>query len=327
MIEIPSNPKVKSCLEKLGIISPTITYSLSDVRISETCVYNVPPNYTPSPYLFLFDLDSTLTYHQKTLFIKHPDDIHLIPNRLKYLRQLFYEGYTIVVFTNQATMNASSVELRIKNFLKLVNIPIYVFASVKKDKYRKPEIGMWKLFLSLTKLKPKKIYFTGDALGRHFDFADSDKLFAEKIGAQIFEPEEIFEPFDPSLIIHSKREVVILVGAPGSNKSTFARTHLPKHRLISKDIHKQNEMRYFLSAIRNNENVVVDDTNPSIEVRQQFIVPAKKLGYSIILLYFVRAGQNYNEKREEKVPQIAYHIFYKKLQVPTETEGDVYIVY
>ena len=35
-------------------------------------------------------------------------------------------------------------------------------------------------------------FFVGDALGRKYDFADSDKMFAKNIGILYFPPEDIF---------------------------------------------------------------------------------------------------------------------------------------
>jgi predicted kinase len=86
-------------------------------------------------------------------------------------------------------------------------------------------------------------------------------------------------------------------------------------------------MAIFNSALKNRENIVVDNTNPTIETRQQYILPAKQAGYSITILYFVKAGHNYNDKRVNKVPQLVYHRFYKLLQPPTEEEGKVYLVW
>ena len=68
-------------------------------------------------------------------------------------------------------------------------------------------------------------------------------------------------------------------------------------------------------------------TNPTKEIREKYIKPAKRVGYSITLLYFVKAGHNYNDKRPKKVPDVVYHVFFKKLEPPTSDEGNVYIVY
>lgn len=327
------NPKIEKCYQKLGLtvekIKDIFYKGKYQMKTKDTCVYYVPENYKPQDYVFAVDLDNTLTYNEQSLYIKHPDDIKLLPNRLETLQKIFKMGYTIAVFTNQATMKEPDVMKRMKNFLQLVNLPVFVFASVKKDNYRKPEIGMWNLFLNLSKIIPKKVYFSGDALGREVDFSDSDRKFAEKIKSSILVPEEVFGEFDPETIPKNKnsKELVIFVGAPGSNKTTLYRQHYSDYVHVSKDIQKTREMKVFFTALKENKNIVVDDTNPTKAIRAQFIEPAKNLGYSIVLVYFVRAGHNYNDKRVEKVPDVVYHTFFKKLEPPDNEEGDTYIVY
>jgi len=331
----PMNPKVLECYQKHHINLETIkdiVHVKGEFKTVQTCVCHIPKNYTPQDYVFALDLDNTLTYHEKTLYVKHADDIHLLPNRFSVLQKIFEMGYTIVVFTNQATMNAPTAQERMKNFLKQVKLPIYVFAAVKKDKYRKPEIGMWDLFLKISGIKPKKIYFSGDALGREFDFADSDKEFGEAIGATILTPEEVFGEFDLDSIPTgtsrvNTRELVLFVGAPGSNKTTLYKEKYPDYVHVNKDSQKTREMSVFRKALKEGRNIVVDDTNPTREVRETFIGEAKKLGYKITILYFVKAGHNYNDRRAKKVPDVVYHMFFKKLERPGDDEGDMYLVW
>lgn len=331
-MSIEINPEVENCYKKYMITFEKIFNIVRKNDIvfqveNNSCIYHIPRDYIPKNYIFALDLDNTLTYHEKTLYVKHSDDIHLLPNRYDILQKIFKLGYTIVVFTNQSTMNSTTAIKRMQTFLEQVNLPIYVFASLKKDKYRKPDIGMWELFLCKSRLKPKKIYFSGDASGREFDFADSDKIFAKNINATIFTPEEIFGEFDPQTVPKREKEVVLFVGAPGSNKSTLYNQKYSDYVHVSKDIQKTKEMSIYMSALKNNQNIVVDDTNPTKDVRSTFIDPAKKLGYNVTILYFVKAGHNYNDKRAKKVPDLVYYIFFKKLEVPTEEEGNVYLVY
>ena len=328
---ITMNPKVEKCYTKYGLLLKEIPDIVRNndykFETKDTCVYHVPRDYIPKDYIFALDLDNTLTYHQKTLYVKHADDIHLLPKRHEVLQRIFKLGYTIVVFTNQMTMNGETVIERMKNFLKQVKLPIYVFASLKKDKYRKPDIGMWNLFLDKSGVDPKRIIFSGDALGRPVDFSDSDKVFAENIGALILTPEETFGEFDHRTIPKKRKEVVVFVGPPGSNKTTLYNEKYSDYVHINKDTQKTREMTLYKVALLRGESIVVDDTNAKEETRKTFIQPAKELGYHITILYFVKAGHNYNDKRRVKVPDLVYNIFFKNLQVPTEKEGDVYLVY
>lgn len=325
------NPEVAKCYKKHGIrlenILDIVRKKDLEFETFATCIYHIPRDYKPKNYVFALDLDNTLTYHEKTLYVKHADDIHLLPQRYKVLQKIFKSGYTIVIFTNQSTMNAKTAIKRMQNFLQQVNLPIYVFAALKKDKFRKPDTGMWELFLKKSGIVPKKIYFSGDALGREFDFSDSDREFAKAFDATIVTPEKLFGEFDPNTIPKRKKEVVLFVGAPGSNKSTLYRQKYSDYAYVNKDTQKTKEMTVYKLALKNGRNIVVDNTNPTKEVRDTFIKMAKSLGYSITILYFVKAGHNYNDKRAKKVPDLVYHVFFKKLEVPTDEEGQIYLVY
>jgi bifunctional polynucleotide phosphatase/kinase len=146
--------------------------------------------------------------------------------------------------------------------------------------------------------------------------------------ADIIHPENLFGIFDNNSIPKRKKEVVLFVGPPGANKSTMYKQKYKDYVYINKDTQKTREMKLYLEALKTGRNIVVDDTNPSVEVRNAFIEPARKNGYEITILHFVRPGHNYNEKREvKKVPRIVYSIFYSRLQVPSEEEGDVYTVW
>ena len=325
------NPTVKKCYDDLNLTVRSVKDIVYEdaflCQKKDTCVFYIPKRYRPQNYVFALDLDNTLTYHETSLYVKHPDDIKLLPKRLETLQKIFKLGYTIAVFTNQATMNAEQVSQRMHNFLKLIKLPIYVFAAVKKDKYRKPETGMWDLFLRESKVSPQVVFFSGDALGRYFDFSDSDKEFAHNIKAKIKTPEEVFGEFDPKSMVMKKKELVVFVGAPGANKTSLYKQKYSSYVHVSKDLLKTKEMEVFNLAIKRGDNVVVDNTNPTKEIRNVYIDKGKKAGYSITILYFVKPGHNFNEKREKKVPDVVYHKFFKMLEPPTTEEGDVYLVY
>jgi DNA 3'-phosphatase len=343
MNSIPINPIIEKCYKNynvnIDILKNKIKFPIDKNNIYQTgeCIYYIPPNYTPQNYIFAFDLDNTLTYHILDMYPKTGKDIYLLPNRFPVLEYLFLSGYTIAVFTNHASVTIPNIKERIYNFLKMVNLPIYVFAAHGRDKktgkniYRKPEIGMWELFLEKSKIKPKKIYFSGDALGRdaNADFADSDKVFGERIGATIIDPENLFGVFDIDSIPKRKKEVVIFVGPPGANKSTMYNRKYKDYIYINKDTQKTREMKLYLNALQTGKSIVVDDTNPSAETRKKFIDPAKNKGYKITILHFVIPGHNYNAKREgvKKVKTLAYSMFYNRFNIPTSEEGDIYIVW
>ena len=128
-------------------------------------------------------------------------------------------------------------------------------------------------------------------------------------------------------------ELVIFVGLPGSGKSTYYFAHFAKtHAHVSKDLMpnaRRRDDRQSMAiekALAAGESVVVDNTNPSRDVRAALIAVGKRHGARIIAYYFecsVRVAIVRNAQREEKgrVPKVAIFTTQKKLQPPTADEG------
>lgn len=316
-IDYDNDPKFKQ--------SGTLFYHFPDVKYH--------------PYIAAFDMDWTLTYSEQKLFPKDPDDIKIIPKRKEYLEKCFKSGYTLVLFTNQHTKSMKEklkrVE-RVKTFLRLLGLPMIAIIATEKDQYRKPDIGMWQ------KLKHriptvKYGFYCGDAAGNLGDFSDSDKEFALNIkntgeNLTFYEPEELFSPTEiPSFNTHDK-QMIILVGMPGSGKTKFYEENFEPNGYIhiNQDIQKTkaNVLRIIKDTIQKGKSLVIDATNPSQEKREEYYALAK--GYKITVFYFIRDGRKGNEVRAEsggrKVPIISYHIYFKNLDPPTSenTPGNVF---
>jgi bifunctional polynucleotide phosphatase/kinase len=147
-------------------------------------------------------------------------------------------------------------------------------------------------------------FFVGDAAGRpkgwapgkKADFSCSDRKFALNIGVDFFTPEEYFlgyrkasfslGPFDPrravnisppicdlpdAEIVSKSKEVIVLVGFPGSGKSTFADRYLTSNGYcrVNRD-HLgtwQKCVQLAAASLQKGMSVVVDNTNPDIVSR------------------------------------------------------------
>src|ERR1051326_6506148 len=82
------------------------------------------------------------------------------------------------------------------------------------------------------------------------------------------------------------KELVLLVGCPGSGKSTYAQ-NLPDHVRISQDDQgKVEHMSLFSKAILDNKSVVIDRMNFNREQRERYIKPAKAAGYTVKVVDF-----------------------------------------
>jgi predicted kinase len=124
-------------------------------------------------------------------------------------------------------------------------------------------------------------------------------------------------------------EAIIFIGIQGAGKSTFYRenffnTHIRINLDMLKSRHRE---RIFLQAcLEGKQSFVVDNTNPTIEDRSRYIIPAKEKGFQIVGYYFqteLEECQKRNNQRTSKqiVPLIGLLATYKKLILPSFQES------
>jgi predicted kinase len=128
-------------------------------------------------------------------------------------------------------------------------------------------------------------------------------------------------------------ELIIFIGLQGSGKSTFYRTHLAAtHDYISKDLLYNNrkpqrrQIQPIEQALEQQHSVVVDNTNPTVEVRRPLIEIGHRYGAKVSGYFFkseVSQSIERNQQRsgKAKVPLVAIYATAKKLQPPTYAEG------
>ena len=128
-------------------------------------------------------------------------------------------------------------------------------------------------------------------------------------------------------------QLIVFVGLQASGKTTFFRTHFATtHEHISKDLLRNNknkdrrQTQLIESALNSERSVVVDNTNPTIEVRASLIGLGCKYGCEIIGYYFesqVNHCLQRNSQRPGKarVPEVGIYATIKKLTPPSYAEG------
>lgn len=259
--------------------------------------------------LYGFDLDGTLIGSVRDGLI------HVNINIKKKLTELS-ETSDIVIFTNQfaAPENLESILSRIVSEL---GIPVHLYAALKKDKFRKPETGMFDLLPK----KYKKITFVGDAAGREGDFSDSDLVFSKNIGATFKTPEEFF---DYSFEIPEEIQLIILVGFPASGKTTLVKDHLEKIDFVSVSRDELGTIprcvKRAKELLKEGKHVVIDNLNATRDARKMFIFPGINTACIRINKGMLECMSR-NEKREKKVPKIVFYKFRKSFEDPSLDEG------
>lgn len=310
------------------------------------------------------DLDHTLiTPKGKHVFPKTIDDWKwkdetIVPK----LKDMYNNmGYEIVIVSNQKKMSREEIKTKIQMIYDDLQLP-FVFLSGHSDLYyRKPQLGLWEvlieyIFKDINNIDYSSSIFVGDSIADlyfarniNIKFMHTELLFSGIPNKDFLKIEEKKHPLTewvsdsvknilPSFKKSSKR-IVIMVGSPASGKSFYS------HKLettygylrINKDDMKSDAimLKAYNSGIKEGRNIVIDGTNPTKESRSKWINIARKASYNITIVWMnfpmhvVEFLNNYriakNKNQNSHVPAVAMRVYYKKLEVPLQSECDILI--
>ena len=129
--------------------------------------------------------------------------------------------------------------------------------------------------------------------------------------------------------------LVVMIGIQGSGKSSFCREYLSSYKRISLDeLQTRNKERAaIITTLDNGIDIVVDNTNPTIEDRKKYLDLAKTYKYKTVA-YFMQSKikdcieRNRQRAGKARVPDTAIAATSNKLQMPTYAEGfdEIYYV-
>jgi bifunctional polynucleotide phosphatase/kinase len=255
------------------------------------------------------------------------DWIWLRPNVPEIVTNYYKNGYAIFIFTNQSKDWKKD---QIVNALSTLEIPLTICIAYDKEEY-KPNTKIYNDAIIDSKVNKKLSFMCGDALGRPNDHSDCDLEFAKNIGVPCKSPEEFF-PFikkeSEMPILKNTQEIIIMIGMPGSGKSTIAVNHFGKagYKIIHGDEYKTSKKMIKAASefIKDDSSIVFDATNPSKKKRAEYIEFAKDNKLPVRCIYMdtsLEESMDRNKKREKPVPRIVYNIYNKNFEMPTIDEG------
>jgi DNA 3'-phosphatase len=278
-----------------------------------------------------YDIDGTLIKpkNEENIFCESDDDYVFTDSLTHLIKES--KTKTICLFTNQNKKANFHITLsRVKNVVNEISNkckkPIYCFLA-HDTSVSKPNINMWELAKSFLHFK-KGSFFMGDAGGEFGDFSDSDKVFAKNIGINFLRPINEVRPTLYKVPPSDEKTVVLLVGSPASGKTSIANASTDYFH-ISNDIQKTKALKLFEEKLKTNINIIVDNTFATKKLRDEYTIRSKEKGYKVKIIIVKVSKEKAlarNKNRENKVPDLVIHSYYKKYEPPTEDEGEIMVL-
>lgn len=296
-----------------------------------------PPCLTEgSPKLFLTDLDGTLVVSKAGRRIATTDWTFVDPHIPATLQKKATEGWTVAIVTNQSEWTKKPEAMqKIESVLAALQAangwtPWCLVATGPGSMYRKPARCLYDVLLSELRIPAtsvQELVYCGDAAGSEdpfpaFRWSASDRHFAEAIGAIFLKPTTIWTP--ASLISSTEQEILLLVGNPGSGKSTVGRLLKEQgYEHVEQDALKTKTaiLKVVKTALEAKKSMVIDATHGNPKNRKFWLDWAKQNGVPCRALWHTRDGRPFNALREAPVPEVAYAIYSKHFVVPSVEEG------
>lgn len=267
-----------------------------------------------------FDLDSTLikTKSGKTFAINASDWKWFSSNVPNVLQKYYSMGYRIMIITNQARIKNNQnlletfkekmeqIEISLANYSNMTSgMTFEVFCLNHKNVFRKPYPTLIDVLFKT--VIDSKSFFCGDAANRPGDHSNSDAAFAYNSFLSFCTPEQLFlsEKENGSMLESGNRpnkkisleykpksdkpELIIMVGYPGSGKSSICQKILQDSlfSLKSYDDFRKSKRIHILSLdelktrpklyaemhkiIYKRETMLIDNTNLSSDDRDKLI--------------------------------------------------------
>lgn len=303
-----------------------------------------PTTDVPQTKIALFDVDGTIVVSKSgRRWAANDKDWIFVSDVPEVFKRYHESGWVVALVSNQSEWKLSDTpRAKFQSILDALTVAngwapwCFVATAKPKEKdtvYRKPARGLYDILLASLCITPTEVYMCGDACGPDdpnpsYRWSDSDYRFAENIGAEFRHPSDVFHRDRPFILPPPKQEIVILVGNPGSGKTSRAcyfnmagyYTHLEQDVIGT----KAAVLKAAKKAVAEKKSIIVDATHGSHVNREPYINLAKEHNIPYRILWHIRDGRAFNALRKTPVPEVAYAVYTKHFVEPTENVEIVY---
>lgn len=131
-------------------------------------------------------------------------------------------------------------------------------------------------------------------------------------------------------LVFKMPSLVLMIGPPGAGKSTHVAQAFSRKdwTVLSLDAlgKRSRQFQKFYQALQADQDVIIDDTNVTRDIRSRFVQPAKDKGYSVRAVWIDTpfaecVKRNEGRKVKKRVPDVAIKSKFKDFERPTIDEG------